>query len=51
MAALSDPVSKPLAVVSCCAPEKQADCCAPSKKAKCCPPGAAGCRCQADGKA
>jgi hypothetical protein len=45
MAAMSDQGGS-LPVISCCAPEKQADCCAPTAKAKCCPPGANGCGCQ-----
>lgn len=47
MAELKRAKGTPVPVVSCCAPEKQADCCAPVEKASCCPPGAAGCGCQA----
>ena len=46
MAELSREESRPLPVVPCCAPEKQAHCCTPSEKPKCCPRDDAGCGCQ-----
>ncbi|HEX6752800.1 MAG TPA: hypothetical protein VF093_04355 [Solirubrobacterales bacterium] len=50
MAELRRTKSTPLPVVSCCAPEQQADCCEPDDKATCCPPDATGCGCQAGAK-
>lgn len=49
MAELTRVKGTSLPVVSCCAPEKQANCCTPAEKAKCCQGGADGCGCQGRG--